>query len=58
MKRWYYIVKEDGTAIIAFTTKKNARQHAKYSLFYFSMSAKNAAKGLAHTLHEIEGKNS
>jgi hypothetical protein len=58
MKRWYYIVKEDDSATIAFTTKKTAQQCAKHNLFYFSMSAKIAAKGLAHMLLEIKEKNS
>ena len=58
MKRWYYIVKEDNTATIVFTTKKTARQYAKSNLFYFPMSAKIAAKGLAHMLLEIKEKNS
>ena len=58
MKRWYYIVKEDDTATIAFTTKKTAQQCAKHNLFYFSMSAKIAAKGLAQMLREAEEKNS
>ena len=58
MKRWYYIVKEDDTATIALTTKKTAQQNAKHNLFFFPLSAKNAAKGLAHMLLEIKEKNS
>lgn len=58
MKRWYYVVKEDDTATIAFTTKKTAQQCAKHNLFFFPISAKIAAKGLACMLHETEEKNS
>lgn len=58
MKRWYYVVKEDDTATIAFTTKKTAHQCAKHNLFFFPISAKIAAKGLACMLHETEEKNS
>lgn len=58
MKRWYYIVKEDDTATIVLTTKKIARQSAKHNLFFFPISAKIAAKGLACMLYETEEKNS
>ena len=58
MKRWYYIVKEDDTATIVLTTKKTAQQCAKHNLFYFAISAKIAAKGLALMLLEIKKKNS
>lgn len=58
MKRWYYIVKEDDTDTIVLTTKKTAQQCAKHNLFYFPISAKIAAKGLACMLHETEEKNS
>jgi hypothetical protein len=51
-------MKEDDTATIAFTTKKTAQQCAKHNLFYFPISAKIAAKGLAHMLREVEEKNS
>lgn len=58
MKRWYYIVQEDDAAIIAFTTAKVAKQCAKHNLFYFPMSARGAAKGLACMLYKAEEKNS
>ena len=58
MKRWYYVMKEDDTATIAFTTKKIAQQCAKHNLFYFPISEKKATQGLAHMLHKAEEKNS
>ena len=58
MKRWYYIVKEDGSAIVALCKRKIAQQNAKHNLLYFPISAKNAAKTLAFILKETEEKNS
>lgn len=58
MKRWYYIVQEDDTETIAFTTKKVAKQCAKHNLFFFPISAKVAAKSLACMLYKTEEKNS
>ena len=58
MKRWYYVVKEDGSAIVVLCKKKTAQQYAKHNLLYFPISAKNVAKTLAFILKEVEEKNS
>ena len=58
MKKWYYVVTEDGSAIVVLCKKKTAQMYAKHSLFYFPISATKAAKALAFILKEVEEKNS
>lgn len=58
MKRWYFVVKDDGSVIVALCKRKTAQQCAKHNLLYFPISAKNAAKILAFILKEVEEKNS
>lgn len=58
MKRWYYVVTEDGSAIVVLCKKKTAQQYAKHDLLYFPISATKAAKVLALILKEGKEKNS
>lgn len=52
MKRWYYIVKEDGNPMIEYCGKKYARFHAKHHLLYFPITAHLAAQVLAFCAEE------
>ena len=58
MKRWFYVVQDDDSAIVVLCKRKTAKHYAKHNLLYFPISAKNAAKTLSLILKEVEAKNS